>query len=274
MLTRGQNNADVWGHDAYRMAAVLTDEIPFTIDLVPPKAPLVRNGSLNIKVVATRKEGFTAPITVGLIYNPPGVSSSANVTIAEGQTEASIPLTANANAALGTWKVVAVGSSQHGGGKVEAATQFVDLNIADSFFKLTLEKSAVEQGQETQLVVKVEKLQDFAGNAKVELGGLPPGATSEPAELNKDTTELSFKIVAAKDARVGKHTTIVAVATLPYDGDTVTHTLGPGELRIDAPLPPKPNAKPAATQQAAAPPAEKKPLSRLEQLRQQSQEQK
>jgi len=272
MLIRGQNNSDVWGHDAFRMAAVLTDEIPFKIDLVQPKAPLVRNGSLDIKVVATRKEGFTAPITVGLIYNPAGVSSSANVTIAEGQTEASIPLTANANASIGTWKIVAVGSAPHAGAKVEAATGFVDLNIAESFFKLALDKSAVEQGQTTQMLVKVEKLQDFAGNAKVELRGLPPGATSEAVEFNKDTAEITFKIVAAADARVGKHTSVVALATLPYEGDVVTHTLGPGELRIDAPLPPKANAKPAATQQAAAAPApaaDKKPLSRLEQLRQQ-----
>lgn len=271
MLVRGRNNSDVWGHDEYRMASVLTDEIPFQIELVQPKAPLVRNGSLQVKVVATRKEGFTAPITVGLIYNPPGVSSSANVTIAEGQTEATIPLTANATAATGVWKIVAVGSAPHAGGKVEAATQFVDLNVSESFFKLALDKSAVEQGQTTQLLVKVEQLQDFAGNARLELGGLPPGATAEPVEFNKDTTEVTFTITAAKDARVGKHTSVVAVAKLPYDGDTVTHTMGPGELRIDAPLPPKADAKPAANQTAAAPAKTetKKPLSRLEQLRQQ-----
>jgi hypothetical protein len=164
-----------------------------------------------------------------------------------------------------------VGSAAHAGGKVETATGFVDLNISESFFKLALDKSAVEQGQTTQLLVKVEKLQDFEGNAKVELGGLPPGATAEAVEFNKDTAELTFNIVAAKDARVGKHTSVVAVATLPYQGDVVTHTLGPGELRIDAPLPPKADAKPAANSQAAtkpaAPAADKKPLSRLEQLR-------
>ena len=272
MLIRGQNNSDVWGHDAQRMAAVLTDEIPFKIDLVQPKAPLVRNGSLDMKVVATRKEGFSGPITVGLIYNPAGVSSSANVQIPEGKNEASIPLTANANAAIGTWKMVAVGSAAHGGGKVEAATGFVDLSITDSFFKLALDKSAVEQGQTTKMLVKVEKVQDFAGNAKAELRGLPPGATAEPVEFSQDTEEITFTIVAAKDARVGKHTSIVALATLPYEGEVVTHTLGPTELRIDAPLPPKVAAKPADNQQAKAAPApaaDKKPLSRLEQLRQQ-----
>ncbi|HZN35450.1 MAG TPA: PPC domain-containing protein, partial [Pirellulaceae bacterium] len=58
MLVRGQNNTDVWGHNADRMASVLSEEIPYSIEIVPPKAPLVRNGSLDLKVVAKRKEGF------------------------------------------------------------------------------------------------------------------------------------------------------------------------------------------------------------------------
>ncbi len=51
------------------------------------------------------------------------------------------------------------------------------------------------------------------------------------------------------------------------NGEPVVHGQGGGSLRINEPLPPKANqpAKPAD----AAPPAEK-PLSRLEQLRQQN----
>jgi hypothetical protein len=57
-LVRGQNQIVVWGHDANRMAAVVSEEIPFKIDIVQPKRPLVRNGSLQL-VVATRAAGFT-----------------------------------------------------------------------------------------------------------------------------------------------------------------------------------------------------------------------
>jgi hypothetical protein len=78
---------------------------------------------------------------------------------------------------------------------------------------------------------------------------------------------LVFNIKTAKDARVGRHTSVVCIATLPYQGEVVTHTLGTGEIRIDAPLPPKPDAKPAPAGAKPAPTAEKKRLSRLEQLR-------
>ena len=272
MLIRGQNNTDVWGHDARRMAAVIAQESPFKIEIVQPKAPLVRNGSMNLKIVATRAAGFTAPIGVRMLYNPPGVASSASVSIPEGQTEALIPLTANGGAAIGPWKIVVTGSAPHQGANVEVATQFADLNVSDQFYKFVFEKTAVEQGQTAEVVVKVEKLQDFEGNAKCELVGLPAGSSTTPIEFNKDSKELIFKVAVVKDARPGRYTTLVCVTKFAVQGEEVTHTLGGGELRIDAPLPPKPDApKPAATTAATpakpAAPAETKRLSRLEQLR-------
>lgn len=273
MLVRGQNNIDVWGHDAQRMAAVLSDEVPFKIDIVQPKAPLVRNGSMQLKVVATRAEGFKAPISISMIYNPPGVGSSGSIVIPEGQNEAAIPLTANGGAAIGPWKIVVVGRAGHNGGTVEAATQLAELTIADQFYQFAFEKAAVEQGLETEVVVKMEKKQDFEGQAKCELVGLPAGTTTTPIEFNKDSKELVFKVVAAKEARPGKYPSLVCVSTFQQNGDTVTHTLGTGELRVDAPLPPK-VAAPAAPMPAPMPmpaaapaPMEKKRLSRLEQLR-------
>ena len=40
MLVRGQNNIDVWGHNADRAAVAITSEVPFKIEVVQPKAPL------------------------------------------------------------------------------------------------------------------------------------------------------------------------------------------------------------------------------------------
>lgn len=271
-LVRGQNNIVVWPHIANRMAAVVAEEIPFKIDIVQPKAPLVRNGSMQLKVVATRAAGFTAPISVSMLYNPPGVASSGNIAIAEGQTEALIPLTANGGAAIGPWKIVVIGRAAHAGGTVECSTQLADLTIADQFYKFAFDKAAVEQEKETEVVIKVEKVADFPGNAKAELVGLPANTATQPIEFTKDTAELIFKVNAAKEARPGRYPSLICVTTFQVEGETVTHTLGTGELRVDAPLPPKPNAPPAAAAPmpaaaAAAAPAPMKRLSRLEQLR-------
>jgi hypothetical protein len=273
MLIRGDNNNDVWGHDSDRMAVALAGDAPFKIDLVQPKVPLVRNGSMDLKVVATRAMGYTAPINVRLLYNPNGVGSSVSAVIAENQTETVIPMTANAGAALGVSKIVALGSGPHEGGRIEVSTQFVDLNVAEQYFKFTFEKSVCEQGQNTEFVAKVEKLTDFPGEATCELVGLPNGATSTPVKFNKDTKEIVFPVTVVKEARPGKFNTLMTISKFVQDGETVTHTLGPGELRIDAPLPPKVEApKPAATTTPMPAPmpmpmTEKKRLSRLEQLR-------
>lgn len=272
MLIRGDNNVDVWGHDAERIAVSLATESPFKIDLVQPKVPLVRNGSMSLKVVATRAMGFTAPINVHLLYNPNGVGSSTTAVIPENQNETTIPLTANANASLGVFKIVALGNGPHSGGKVEVATQFIDLTIAEQFFRFTYEKGACEQGQVTEFVAKVEKLTDFPGEATCELVGLPNGATATPVKFTKDTAEIVFPVTVAKDARPGKFTTLMTISKIVREGEEITHTLGPGELRIDAPLPPKADApKPAAAPMPMPAPTEKPPekkrLSRLEQLR-------
>jgi hypothetical protein len=277
MLVRGQNNIDVWGHDADRMATVVCDEAPFSIQIVQPQVPLVRNGSMDLKVVATRKEGFTAPISLRMLYNPPGISSSGSVDIPEGQNEAVIPLTANGNAEIRDWKIVVTGRSGQRGEGTSAASQLADLKVTDTFFDFAFVKAAAEQGQETEVTVNVTKKQDWEGPCKVELVGLPAGAETQPTEITKDSTTMTFKVKLAADAREGRHQTLLCRAVVMQNNEPVTHTLGTGELRIDKPLPPKVAAAPApmpAPMPQAAPAAqpEKKVLSRLEQLRLKAQE--
>jgi hypothetical protein len=75
-------------------------------------------------------------------------------------------------------------------------------------------------------------------------------------------------VKTAAKSPVGRHKTLLCRAVVMLNGEPITHTLGGGELRIDAPLPAKAAATPAqpAPGAAAAPKPEKK-LSRLEQLR-------
>jgi hypothetical protein len=273
MLVRGQNNRDVWGHDADRMALAVTDPVPFKIDIVQPKVPLVRRGSMDLKITATRQEGFNQPISVRMIYNPPGVGSSGAVSIPGDKSEAVIPLTANEGAQLSTWKILVVGSAGVAGGTAETATDYAQLIVSDTYFDLAVGKTAAELGQEALLPVQITKKQDFPGNAKAELVGLPAGTSSEPVEFNQDATEITFKIKIDEKARPGRYTGVLCRAIVTQEGEPVTHMLGPGELRVDQPLPPKPapSGEPAPAAAPAPPPPPQpvasKPLSRLEQLR-------
>ncbi len=271
MLVRGQNNRDVWGHDAHRLALAVTDESPYSINIIQPKAPIARNGSMQLKVVATRKEGFKAAIPVFLLYNPPGIGSSRSISIPADKTEATIPLTANGSAAIGEWPIIVLARANTGKGNLEVASQMAKLNVSDTFFNFTFDKSAGELGQPTDVVVRVEVKKEFEGDCKVELLGLPAKTSTEanPQVLKKDTKELIFPIKIEPTARPGKFQTLVCRATVAVDGEPVVQTLGRGELRIDKPLPAKPAAKPAAKPTAKPAPKKevKRRLSRLEQLR-------
>ena len=273
-LVRGQNNIDVWGHDAERMAVAVTEQVPYSIEIVQPKVPLVRNGSMELKVVAQRAEGFNAAIGITLLYAPPGVGASGSVSIPEGQNEAVIPLTANGGAAIQKWPLVVMGRAGHAGGTVEVASQMAELEIADSFFNFAFQKAAVEKGQQSAVLINIESKTPFEGEAKVELLGLPAGTSTgpEPLAFNKDAKELVFPVQAAADARAGKYNSLVCRAIMIRDGEPITHTLGTGELRVDEPPPkpvdqPQPEAKPEPQPEQVAAPPPPKPLSRLEQLR-------
>jgi hypothetical protein len=268
-LVRGQNNIEVWNEYSERLATAVVEEAPFTIEIVEPKVPLVRDGAMDLKVVAKRKEGFNAAIGIQMLYNPPGVGSSGSIAIPEGKSEATIPLTANSGAEVGKWKIVVLADSAVGERSITTASQMATLEVSEPFLAFNFQSAATEKGQATDVVIKVEKRKDFEGPAKVELLGLPNEVTTEPKEITKDTTELIYPVKTTANSPVGRHKTVICRAVIMANGEPIAHTLGTGELRIDEPLPPKPaQAAAAAPAPAAAPmPPPEKRLSQLEKLR-------
>lgn len=241
---------------------------------MPPKAPIVRNGNKDLRILVKRQPGFQQPINIRLLYNPPGIASSGAISIPGDKSEGILPLTANNNAAIGIWPIAVLGTATVNNGPVEVATSLVPLTIAEAYFKFTFDKAAAELGQTAQLLVKVETAQPYGGEAEVRLLGLPANTSTqaEPVKLNKDSTQFTFPIKVAEAARPGAYRSLVCQAVVTQDGEPVMHTLGTGELRVDAPLPkaaapkPQPPPPPQAQPQPAPAPAAK-PLSRLEKLR-------
>ncbi|MCA9259073.1 MAG: pre-peptidase C-terminal domain-containing protein, partial [Planctomycetales bacterium] len=120
-LIRGANNVAVWDFWGRRLPTAVTDAAPFSITVRQPKAPLVQSGSLDLTVTAERREGFDEPISVFLLYNPPGVSSNASRAIGKGQNEVQIPVTAAGNARLGKWDLVVAAVCNAGGRRVTSS---------------------------------------------------------------------------------------------------------------------------------------------------------
>jgi hypothetical protein len=257
-----------------RLPIAVVEELPYSIDIQVPKVPIARNGTMNLKIVATRKGDFKAPITVQFPFRPPGISAASSVTIAEGQTEANYPLSANGGAAIGTWKVFAIGWANVGGNAF-SSSRLCPLEISEPFVTFAIDRTACEQGQSTELVCKLTHAKEFPGEAIAQIFGLPSKVTTTELKFTKDTQELVFPVTTDKTSPDGRHKSVFCRITITMNGESIVHNVGGTELRIDKPLPPKvepkPMPKPAV---AAAPKPMPKPmpkperrLTRLEKLR-------
>lgn len=268
-LVRVRNNQLLWMKDVAQIPVAVVEEVPFKLDIVEPKAPLARSGSMQLKVVATRKEGFDEPITLQFPFRPPGVGASSRVTIPKGKNEVMYPINANGKAEIKKWKVFVIGSANVSG-NAWVSSQLANLEVVDSYVDLDVARSAVEQGQETEILCKVNMKNPFDGDAKIKLVGLPPKVTTEDITFNKESKELVFKVKTDPASPQGRHKSLFCQVEIPVNGETVVHTTGRTELRIDKPAPPKKDepAKPKTVAKKEEPKKEEpKRLTRLEKLR-------
>jgi hypothetical protein len=271
-LVIGPNQTIMWKREERREAVAVAEEVPFKIQIIEPKAPLVQNGSMNLRIVAERKPDFKAPITIIPIFNPPGVGSASSVVIPAGQNEVLLPMNAAPGAQARKWKTAVLGTATVGNGPVWVSSQLATYEVAAPFVAFQMERAASEQGKDTEIFCKIQQLVPFEGPAKVVVLGLPTKVTTQETQITKDTKELTFKVTVDKTAPAGQHRNVFCQVVPLMNGEPVVHSVGGTELRIDVPLPPK-----AAAVAAPAPPTANKPpepakpaekrLTRLEKLR-------
>lgn len=267
-LLYGQpNNALYWRRDEARVALAVTDEVPFKVEIVPPKVPMVKNGSMRLEVRAQKKKDYKQAILVRVAWNSPGVSASRSVRIKPGENSAFIPMNANSRAAIGHWPLVVEARARVGNGEVSTASQLSWLDIAEPMVSLSFKRSAGEQGSKTELYCKVKVNKAFEGKAKARLLGLPRGVTSKELSFDRTVKELVFPISIDKKARPGRIRNIFGQVIVPQSGQGIVHRTGQAELRVDRPLKKK---KPKAVKKAPKKP-KVRGLSRLEQLRRRNQ---
>lgn len=265
------NQGDYQVTDTEKISVAVIEEAPFHLELFTPPVPLVRNGTMTLKVTAKRAKDFTKRIKVRLPWKPPGIGAPNEVDIPEGKNEVNLVLNANGDAPVQDWKILVTGEAITDQGTVRVSSQFADLKVSEPFVNLTIAMAATNPGKNTSVIASVEHLEPFPGEARVILQALPHGVKSDEKKITTESGEITFPLEVAEDARKGKHSNLFCQVIITKDGHPIPHNVGHGgTLRIDPP-PPAPKKKPATettpvkTEKKEEP---KKPLSRLEQLRQ------
>ena len=263
------NNAVHYSGRVRKLAAAVIEPVPFRVEIVQPKAPLVRNGALELKVIVTRDEGFKQPVTVEFPFRSPGIGAKPSIKIEADAAEGVYQLNADGKAATGTWPAYVIAQADVGGA-AWVASQMASIEVVEPFATATLARSACEQGKPAQVVCTFAQARPFEGEGTARLLGLPPNATAPELKFTKDTKELVFDVATTSQSPVGNHKSVFVEIATPVNGELVRMSGGGTELQIAAPAA-APVAAPAPKAVAATPaPAAEKPLSRLDKLRQQT----
>ncbi|HEX4797467.1 MAG TPA: PPC domain-containing protein [Humisphaera sp.] len=261
-LVYGQNNSMLYKTAVDRLSVSATQEAPFKLHVEQPKAPMVQNGSLDLKVHIERQADFKGPVSLRFLFSPPGIGAVAGVDVPADKADAVYPLNTTGNAPLRKWKVCVVGSAEVNG-PLWVSSELIDVEVAAPYIAGRIQLSAVEQGKPAQVLCKLEQRAPFEGKAKIELAGLPSGVTAQPVEITSADTQVIIPIALEPKSPVGNHNSLYCKVMVLKDGQEIIHNIARGGvLRID----PASKASPQVAQKKPADPS--KPLSRLEKLRQ------
>lgn len=246
-MIQGPNNTYYYTTHEDQLYVAVTEPAPFSIRIEEPKAPLVSFGALDLKVVAERKPGFDGPITVKMMWNPPGVGSLPDITIPKGQKSAIYQLNAKAEVEARKWRIAMIASSgsfernggggDRGAGSVYVSSQLATLETAEPFVIGTVAPLIVSPGQEARLVCKLDQKKPFEGKARVHVLGLPDKITASEAFITSADKEVSIKLTVAPTMTPGSYRNFLCSADVMHNAHVIPHNLAAGAvIRV---VPPK-----------------------------------
>lgn len=225
----------------------VAEEVPYTVEVIQPKVPMVQNGLMDVKVKVTRKGDFKGPITVRQIWDPPGVGSG-QVTIKPEENEGVLTINAQGGARVGKWQTGLLASADITGATWLASNPYT-LDVANPYLAATVDRASVVQGSKVTVTVKLEQKTPFEGKAKIQLLGLPNEATTVEKEITKDDKEVAFEVQTTDKTPAATHKGLLCRVTVVQNGEPIQHNLGNGGiLRVDPLKKPTPPAggKPVA----------------------------
>jgi len=181
----GPNNTTFYATTVDNISVATTKEAPFHLRIVEPKVPLVQAGSMRLEIVADRAPSFDEPIEVQMVWNPPGVSSQSEATIAKGATNVFYQLNASGDAETKNWKIALLGHAN----VEEVPCMFFDsikpFGSCLTFPDRENRNPLAEPRESAKLTVNLQQAKPFEGKAAIRLLGLPEHVTAGEKEITR-----------------------------------------------------------------------------------------
>jgi len=234
-----------------RFVAAVSEPAGFAVELSTPRQPLMRGSELTIPVRIVRQPDSDEPLEMQCEFSPSGVGTSPAELIPSGETEATLTLSADANAKIGTSPLyVMVTTTQPRGGRVDGSVRgdtaqgservrvssdVIEIQVADPFVALSTTPQSVRRGQRVAYRWAVKQLRPFEGRATVRMLGLPVGMAAVGAEptIDANSTEVSVELEARDEALLGLVSGLSCDVRFIVGGEEISLRTGNGNLRID-----------------------------------------
>ncbi|MFM7056871.1 MAG: serine protease [Planctomycetota bacterium] len=236
-----------------RFAAAVSEPAGFSVELDPPTQPLMRGSELTIPVRIIRQPDCDEPLEMQCELAPPGVGVSPAEVIPAGATSASLTLSAEAAAKLGTAPLYVMltttqprgghtagsvsGDSAQGAERIRVSSPVVSVEVAEPFVTLASEPQFLRRGERLAYRWSVKQVRPFPGKARVRMLGLPVGilATGPEPTIDSTSTEVSVELEATDDALLGLVSDLKCDVRFAGEGaaQEISLRTGAGKLRID-----------------------------------------
>jgi trimeric autotransporter adhesin len=169
-------------------------------------ATLTQGATISVPVTLTRLGTFADAVTLAVDGLPAGVTATITpASIAAGSTTATVILTANSTAALGTHNVFIRGAGTAANVAQAIAVTVVASTTSGLSFTAAPAAFSVVAGQTAQTTITVTRTGGFTGDVTFTLENAPTGmtATVEPATVTGGTAVVTISTTAATP--VGTH---------------------------------------------------------------------
>jgi hypothetical protein len=226
-----ENDRVYWNSNLHALPLVVTERLPYGIDVEPLSVPLIRNSDGHMRVRIRRDEGFANSIQLRLLNPPPGVRAST-VTVDRSREFVDIPISHAGVLPKVAWTTVVVAQCTIDGRSTETASAPVDLPIESGSLGAPAISFRLEAGQTSTWPIRLEHRSPFRGEARVELRGLPSGVSAKALPITPGLVDYSIELTVAADAPAAYVKSIVLRVHLPMGAGVAIQDMRMGPLRV------------------------------------------
>lgn len=202
-------------HFFHQVALGVTERPPFTLTARFEKPEVLKTGTANLIVTATRQPGFTDEITLAAVNVPANVKPALK-NISKEMNETTLQLVPAANAAPGQFPIQVTGTAKYQDKTFVVSSTPVNFIVALPFeLKVSGPPLKLKPGDKVKVKVVAARKASYQGPIALEVRNLPAGVTGGKATLAPDQTEGELEITAAADAAAGekKDANVLGTAT-------------------------------------------------------------